>query len=490
MMSDTTKKLFCLSTVGLAICVCPNPSIGDVDYRIVDLGEIGFVPLVVIAQGSFAINNHGEVAYARDTAISAGSEIRAWIWLPEDAYTLDAGRHDLADLAEQGESAAWDINDAGIVVGQIDDHQVGPNTDSRGMIWELGATITTCELGAHVGGGWSVAWAINNDDDPWVVGTALKSSTGACDKENFAFEVEYDGTCGPLTELVPLDDHGSYARDVNTHATERHVAGFSTKAILASICLEDEGLCSVDRDPVRWENGGGPLQLQTQSGDNGHMARGNNDAGNFVGEGQDNGVPCRARALFWDDDLANPEVLDVDDANDQAHAEAINNNANPSVVGWNLTDSAAWRWEFDGADWDNSNLNDVTNCSAWDLEQAHDINDDGWIVGYGTINSTDHAFVLVPFESCRSDIDEDGSTGTSDLLLLLGAWGACPEAVICEADLDGDCEVGTSDLLLLLGAWGPCVVIGPAPKVPKSVQDCLDRYPNDMEALIDCLESL
>jgi subtilisin family serine protease len=52
------------------------------------------------------------------------------------------------------------------------------------------------------------------------------------------------------------------------------------------------------------------------------------------------------------------------------------------------------------------------------------------------------------------DIDVDGTVGISDLLLLLGAWGPCPDCADCPADLDGDCTVGITDLLTLLGNWG------------------------------------
>ncbi len=52
------------------------------------------------------------------------------------------------------------------------------------------------------------------------------------------------------------------------------------------------------------------------------------------------------------------------------------------------------------------------------------------------------------------DIDGDGVVGPSDLLILLGAWGRCPDPPEpCEADLDRDGFVGTNDLVLLLGNW-------------------------------------
>ena len=68
-------------------------------------------------------------------------------------------------------------------------------------------------------------------------------------------------------------------------------------------------------------------------------------------------------------------------------------------------------------------------------------------VGFGETLSFNVGGVL-------GDLDGDGSVGTSDLLILLAAWGPCDDCGNCPADLDGDCSVGTSDLLILLSNWG------------------------------------
>ena len=53
------------------------------------------------------------------------------------------------------------------------------------------------------------------------------------------------------------------------------------------------------------------------------------------------------------------------------------------------------------------------------------------------------------------DLDEDGTVGILDLLLLLSSWGPCPDPPEpCAADLDGDGAVGILDLLTLLANWG------------------------------------
>ena len=58
-----------------------------------------------------------------------------------------------------------------------------------------------------------------------------------------------------------------------------------------------------------------------------------------------------------------------------------------------------------------------------------------------------------PSSVCASDFDGDGEVNVADVLLLIGAWGPCPN---CDEDLDGDGEVQVADLLLLIGNWGPC----------------------------------
>ena len=53
------------------------------------------------------------------------------------------------------------------------------------------------------------------------------------------------------------------------------------------------------------------------------------------------------------------------------------------------------------------------------------------------------------------DLDGDGIVGINDFLLLLAAWGPCPDPCppSCAADLDGDCSVGITDFLMLLANW-------------------------------------
>lgn len=62
----------------------------------------------------------------------------------------------------------------------------------------------------------------------------------------------------------------------------------------------------------------------------------------------------------------------------------------------------------------------------------------------------------VPDEcECIGDLNGDGVVDDDDRVILLAAWGLCPDP-LCPEDLNCDGVVGAADLLILLGAWGPC----------------------------------
>jgi len=61
---------------------------------------------------------------------------------------------------------------------------------------------------------------------------------------------------------------------------------------------------------------------------------------------------------------------------------------------------------------------------------------------------------IVPQCPISADLNCDGVVNVSDLLILLGDWGACTEPDACPADLNDDGVVNVSDLLILLSNWG------------------------------------
>ena len=73
------------------------------------------------------------------------------------------------------------------------------------------------------------------------------------------------------------------------------------------------------------------------------------------------------------------------------------------------------------------------------------------------------------------------------MLTLLASWGPCAG---CPADLDCNGVVGAFDLLNLLAVWGECVLTPPT-EIPRTVQDCFDKFfPDEMAALIACIEAI
>ena len=79
-----------------------------------------------------------------------------------------------------------------------------------------------------------------------------------------------------------------------------------------------------------------------------------------------------------------------------------------------------------------------------------------WLIRARRAGSQDADENGIPDECVPGDLDGDGFIGITDFLLLLSAWGPCPDPCppSCNADLDGDCNVGITDFLILLGNWG------------------------------------
>jgi hypothetical protein len=53
-------------------------------------------------------------------------------------------------------------------------------------------------------------------------------------------------------------------------------------------------------------------------------------------------------------------------------------------------------------------------------------------------------------EPCLGDLDDSGSVGANDLLMVIGGWETA------EGDVNGDGTTNADDLLILIGAWGSC----------------------------------
>ena len=113
--------------------------------------------------------------------------------------------------------------------------------------------------------------------------------------------------------------------------------------------------------------------------------------------------------------------------------------------------------------WQNGTMTDLNdlippNSGLFDITYATAINNQGQITGSGhAFNGDIVAVLLTPVDVPLGDLDNDCTVGIDDFLMLLAAWGPCPDPCppSCPADLDADCEVGIIDFLMLIANWGP-----------------------------------
>ena len=90
---------------------------------------------------------------------------------------------------------------------------------------------------------------------------------------------------------------------------------------------------------------------------------------------------------------------------------------------------------------------------------------------------------------CVGDVDGSGVVDISDFLVLLAAWGPCPDPPDrCPADIDGNGTVNVVDFLALLADWG-CPDPDPE-SFPESAQQCIDRYWPNIEKVAACITAL
>ena len=391
------------------------------------------------------------------------------------------------------------------------------------------------DLGTFDTGTSSALFAINNDAPiATVVGDGNLLGDCGCEPEpggdvliRRAFALALEDPPDPLDDAALLVQDPSlplpcqpntFARDVKSLAG-LIVAGYSNLAgAVGDVVCDAPFGCGVGNaatawiDPVPGDNLGAALAFLPPDHHfafGGSQSGGVSDTGAMVGFAYTAATSsCLQHAVYWHTDTADPPV-DLGkatgiDASAQSLAVRINNNQPPSAtlqaVGWKLASpDRAFLWECGGncdelANWSATDLNDaIQHCSdEWSIRQGHDVNDDGWIIGWGNASPGGPAdyrgVILFPDPNCQvccfADLDCDGKVGASDLLALLVSWGPCdPPPAPCDADLDCDGTVGASDLLLLLTAWGPCeepIAAGP----PQDILDCVERFCCEEEDLL------
>ena len=483
-------------------------------FRFTDLGDLCGGCLY---EGSraFGVNNAGQVVgYSMYEYESQEAAKRAFLWLPEPAFGFPAGMQNLGMLPGQPEwknSSATAINAAGRIVG---------TSASDGFIWvpEAFAGLpakTMSALPTFVEDGDCTPAALDDEDDPLtVVGWAVYGECGDVQEpisEYRGFIWRTDNQ-GELTELPPPPPPGGEDDWTDTKAFGLNSAPGSRIVGRTGYCGDSGGGgCGdlVSAAPA-W-TGTTPTALDmTAFGDIEGEGRDVNDAGEIVGWANDVNHVCRSRAVYWADSESDLTDLHTESGMDVEHKTVANAiNSQQEIVGWNESTSEAILWEPDGSGgWTHTNLDALIREQMvggdeqheWAFFQAFDINDAGWIVGWGVRpyeGGVNTAFLVTPTEGdCLGDIVPDGTVDVLDLLEVLSQWG-CSTGQICTADVAGpDAEEGevfdgivdVQDLLKILSIWGPCG--SAAQPIPRNVQDCIDRFGYDPIPLKACLDAI
>lgn len=424
----------------------------QLQYRITDLGTL-------------KINNSGDSeAFALNNLINVQDHpavvgcalnddpvpvIHAFLW---DAGTMtDLGVLSTNPLAT---SEAHDINETGQIVGSsLSDF---PGFD-HAFLWENGVMTDLLTLGDPPHERYSFAWGINDESPFQVVGWSENNST-CPDLAPKQRAFRWNTNDGMIDIGATMGRENARAFDINTP-----IAGPPLIGGRSLDCEKNFPGCVIAKfdEPTRW-NPAAVLPQPASFGDISGVALGVNNVADLVGWGVDESNLCRKRALFWRHFSPTVVILDTIPTAQQARAEAIN--VHQQAVGTNDTAGVAVLWQANGTYVD---LNSTINSACdWLLREARDINDDGWIVGWGFRGAFRRAYLLMPLNTaCPGDINLDGMVGVPDLLAVLGAWGPCPVGEICIADIAGapgmppDCEVGVPDQLEVLACWGqscPC----------------------------------
>jgi probable HAF family extracellular repeat protein len=319
---------------------------------------------------------------------------------------------DLGGLSANSDSSASSINDSGQIVGWATDE----SGNSHAVLFDWTNMANNKDLGT-MGGSMSEATAINNSGQ--IVGWSFDSmlntkavyfdSTGSGNNQDlnpsginsYAVTVNNNGKAGGYSDK----------EDMNYHAASFNLSGGSTDlSVFGETSSTMYGLNDNGRGVGRVQDSSGVLksvlydcslpgeyiELGGLGTEESSCAYSVNNKLEIVGDAT--GGDGFTRAVLFDSS-GNKINIDLGTlGGDTGHANAINEYK--QIVGWAsaLNDETfATLFDSTGAG-NNLNLNDLIDpASGWVLKYAYDINNDGWIVGYGTNSLGEyHAYLLQP----------------------------------------------------------------------------------------------
>ncbi len=420
-----------LALLAVALCGVTRASFGQVVYRVTDLGALASTGAQV--SEAWGLDDVGQVVGESSTNVLGASH--AFLW------SNGAGMQDLGTLGGTT-SVARAVNDAGLVAGRSD----VTSQLTRAFLWQPGTGMA--DLGS-LGGpdGDSEAWDINDASGsaPFqVVGWTLTGDD--CRGFGGINHVQLGFVWNTVTLMRPLGTTGAFGGVPNVRSTAfavnvpstAEVPAITTVAGSGFPCSGSANFCTLANtiDGIAWEVQGlnvASFDLDEPSGfgDGLGEARDVNVADQLVGWGMDESRDCNESALLWESPAdTNPTDLHNDVSNplpasERSRAEAISDPdqaGNATIVGRNVETNEALIWQKEGSNWTVAVLDTRINAAScgWNLREARDINDDGWIVGLGIHNIPSDASWRLPGrhrrQRCRRRYRPPGGSFTLRLM--------------------------------------------------------------------------
>jgi len=333
----------------------------DAEYSVIDLGTLG---------GNFSaamgINESGDVAgYAYD----AQSDI--WAFYYDSDTQIMTARPNAAGISGFGAeySYGFDINDAGIIVGQLD-HWMGNDI----AFYDSGSNAYSIHLKTT---DWSSsAKAINNVSPyPTIVGYYYDTDADPDNITPYAFKHNIG------TGWTDLDSDPSAANDINN----------TNQIIGKSLVTTSYGSYY---HATMWYNG---TETDLDAGNNyGSEAVGINNLGQVVGW-KHTGLGSQFHAFSWTAAGGLQELTTLEGGDYNSDARAVNDQG--QIVGtsdtWVGSEKTYRAFIYENGVMENLESL-VANLGSWKLLAAEDINEKGQIVGWGYLNNDVHGFLLDP----------------------------------------------------------------------------------------------
>jgi len=335
----------------------------------------------------------------------------AFVWTPEQGFRT------LARPAGHTHFRAYDVNEAGEVVGSI--YFPGEN-NPRAMLWENGNVV---DLGVLPGDNLSEAEAINNEGR--IVGYSIDNVSGRYRA------VTWDPGTHEIHEIpLPLNPTHSSATDIDAQGRITGWMGEVWRQDTHAFLMHESKVMDLGIIP-----GGATAEPAAM-----------NERGQVVGRGR---VGNLSHAFLASDS----SIIDLGLIGGYERNEAYDINDLGQVVGFMSNGlpgehKFAWVWQ-DGR---LAKLNDLVPPELeLDLNLTSAINDLGQITCSGIGPGGYLVAVLAPIADRPGDATLDCRVNMTDVLRVLAAWGQCNG---CREDLDGNGSVDAMDLDAVFADWG------------------------------------